>query len=38
MKRLAKVSINKILYIIYRICRAYVIWYQEGDSDVSNNL
>lgn len=29
MKKLAKASLNQILYIIYRICRAYVIWYQE---------
>lgn len=35
MKKLAKVSINQVLYIIYKICRAYVIWYQEDKETVS---
>lgn len=29
MKKLCKVSIEKILYIVYKICRAYIIWYQK---------
>lgn len=27
----AKFGINEILYIIYRICRAFIIWFEEDD-------
>ena len=29
--RLAKASLNTILYVIYKICKAYVIWYGLED-------
>lgn len=35
MKKLATASINQILYWIYQICRAFVIWYQEANRDES---
>lgn len=31
MIKLCRVTINQVLYILYTICRAYVIWYQETD-------
>lgn len=30
-KDFANDQIGKILYIIYKICRAFIIWYQEVD-------
>lgn len=29
--RFAKASLNTILYVIYKICRAFVIWYEMED-------
>lgn len=26
--KVVKASVNQVLYWIYRICRAYVIWYE----------
>lgn len=31
VKVAAQVTINQILYIIYRICRAFIIWYMEDE-------
>lgn len=31
--KLAKVTINHVLYVIYKICKAYIIWYQEDQKD-----
>lgn len=31
MKKIAAASINQVLYWIYQICRAFVIWYQSKD-------
>lgn len=33
MKKLAVSSINQILYWIYQICRAFVIWYQSRNDE-----
>lgn len=35
IKIVAKVSLNTILYVIYYICRAFIIWYQEDKIDES---
>lgn len=33
MKKIAVASINQVLYIIYQICRAFVIWYQSRNDE-----
>lgn len=33
MKKLATASLNQVLYIVYQICRAYVIWYQSRNDE-----
>lgn len=35
IKTAAKVSLETILYVIYKICRAFIIWYQEDKRDES---
>lgn len=31
MMHLAKVTINEIMYILYRIMRIYVYWYENNE-------
>lgn len=31
MKKLAKITVSEILFIIYRICRAFTIWYEMDE-------
>lgn len=31
MKAMAAATLNQIFWIIYRICRAYVVWYEMDD-------
>lgn len=31
MKKLTRITIEQILYIVYKICRAFIIWYHEKD-------
>lgn len=33
IKFAAKASLETILYVIYKICRAFIIWYQEDKRD-----
>lgn len=33
MKKLVAASLNQVLYIVYQICRAYVIWYQSRNDE-----
>lgn len=33
MKKIYAASINQVLYWIYQICRAFVIWYQSRGED-----
>lgn len=33
MKKVTTATINQVLYWIYKICRAFIIWYQEDKRD-----
>lgn len=33
MKKLAVASINQVIYWIYQICRAFVIWYNSREDE-----